>query len=59
MDAKKLINPKFVAFCRVVSSKLGQAEPEVLYAWYYNTFDVKKETENEYKTTNTAKDENE
>ena len=54
MDAKKLNSPKFLAFCRVVSNKLGQAEPEVLYAWYYNTFDVKKETETELQTTNTT-----
>ena len=54
MDAKKLNSSKFLAFCRVVSNKLGQAETEVLYAWYYNTFDVKKETETELQTTNTT-----
>ena len=54
MDARKLNSKKFLAFCRVVSNKLGQADIEVLYSWYYNTFDVKQETETELKNTNTT-----
>lgn len=54
MEKKKLKSPEFAAFCRVVSNKLGNSETEVLYAWFYNTFDVKAETDAELKTqTNT------
>lgn len=57
MDAEKLNAKNFRAFCQKISDKLGQAETEVLYAWFYNTFDVKShqaETETEPQTTNTT-----
>ena len=41
METEKLQDKGFVKFCDVVKFNLGEASTEVLYAWYFNTFDLK------------------
>jgi hypothetical protein len=42
MDESKLKDAGFIAFCKLVTTTLGAASTEVLYAWYFNTFNSKQ-----------------
>ncbi len=42
MDESKLKDAGFIAFCELVTTTLGAASTEVLYAWYFNTFNTKQ-----------------
>lgn len=44
MEEKKLKDTNFLKFCTLIKETLGESSIEVLYSWYYNTFDVKKLT---------------
>ena len=53
MDESKIKDPGFIAFCELVNATLGASSTEVLYAWYFNTFNStkpnKKKDESEVK----------
>lgn len=38
MDEDKLTAPGFLSFCTRVKNELGEASDEILFAWYYDTF---------------------
>jgi hypothetical protein len=42
MDETKLQDAGFIAFCELVNTTLGASSIEVLYAWYFNTFNSTK-----------------
>jgi len=44
MDESKLKDAGFIAFCELVTTTLGTSSTEVLYAWYFNTFNSKQKT---------------
>ena len=44
IEPEKLTAPEFTKFCELVKNNLGEASTEVLYAWYYNTFDTNQKT---------------
>jgi hypothetical protein len=46
MDAEKLQKESFTKFCELVNDTVGFSTIEVLYAWFYNTFQIKPETDN-------------
>lgn len=38
MNQDKATAPDFIAFCERVKKELGEASDEILFAWYYDTF---------------------
>lgn len=42
METEKLNDNGFIKFCDLVKSSLGESSTEVLYAWYFDTFNIKE-----------------
>jgi hypothetical protein len=40
MSADNLQNEDFIKFCERINATVGFSSIEVLYAWYFNTFDI-------------------
>ena len=38
MSQDKATAPDFLSFCTRVKKELGEASDEILFAWYYDTF---------------------
>jgi hypothetical protein len=41
MSQEQSQDTKFLAFCQRVKTQLGEASDEILFAWYFNTFETK------------------
>jgi len=41
MNAENLQDPQFIKFCSLVKETTGESSIEVLYSWYFDTFDLK------------------
>jgi len=57
MDAEKLKDKGFIKFCELVKLTLGESSTEVLYSWYYDTFDLKTLTPKQTTTKPTKQNE--
>jgi hypothetical protein len=42
MSEENLQDDGFIKFCDLVKTTLGESSTEVLYAWYYDTFNLKE-----------------
>ena len=57
MDAENLNDPSFIKFCNLVKDTTGESSTEVLYAWYFNTFDLQAPTTKPTTTKTTKQNE--
>lgn len=57
MNQDKATAPDFVNFCARVKKELGEASEEILFAWYYDTFQTQnnKPADTGKKTANNEK----
>lgn len=57
MSQDKATAPDFLSFCARVKNELGEASDEILFAWYYDTFQTQtnKPADTGKKTANNEK----
>lgn len=57
MNEENLNDDGFVKFCDLIKQTLGESSTEVLYAWYFNTFDIETLTLKQTTTKTTKQNE--